>query len=195
MERGSFRFRVGPFTARVESTLPILQKDIIRNYQGYPLVGPDSLIDFNIRVRATSPWRRWVRPKVIADTGFANTPFVPLPGDLSILAFEMGLNWLVGTSADQYLVFHSGLVARDDKAVIMPGESGRGKSTLTAGLSYNGWRMFSDEFALLRPETLELLPYPRPISLKNQSISVLGARVPEDHFSRVYENTPKGTIR
>lgn len=195
LRHGDFRFRVGPFTARVQTPIPILQQDILRIYEGYPLAGDDALVDFNLRVRPTSLWRRWVRPKVIADTGFANTPFVPLPGELAILAFEMGLNWMVGTSADQFLVFHSGLVARDNMAVIMPGESGRGKSTLTAGLAYSGWRMFSDEFALLRPETLELMPYPRPVSLKNQSIDVLSARVPEDRFSRVYANTPKGTIR
>ncbi len=195
LARGDFRFRVGPFTARVQTSLPTLRNDILRIYEGYPLADEQALVDFSLRVRPTSIWRRWFRPKVIADTGFANTPFVPLPGDLSILAFEMGLNWLVATTADQYLVFHSGLVAKDGKAVIMPGESGRGKSTLTAGLAYNGWRMFSDEFALLRPETLDVYPYPRPISLKNQSIGVLGARVPADHFSRTYENTPKGTIR
>lgn len=195
LKRGDFRFRVGPFTARVEAAPAALRREILDLYAGYPLAGDDALVDFSVRVTPTSLIRRWFRPKVVADTGFANTPFVPLPLDISILALEMGLNWLVATSADQFLVFHSGMVARDDRAIIMPGDSGRGKSTLTAGLAYNGWRMFSDEFALLRPETLELYPYPRPVSLKNQSIEVLGSRVPEDRFSRVFEGTPKGTIR
>ena len=195
LRRGDFRFRVGPFTARVKTSVPTLRRDFLQLYEGYPLGAPGALDDFSLRVDFTSFARRWYRPKVVADTGFVNTPFVPLPDNLSILALEMGLNWLVATTADQFLVFHSGMVARDDKAIIMPGESGRGKSTLTAGLAYNGWRMFSDEFALLRPETIELYPYPRPVSLKNQSIQVLGDRVPETQFSRLFENTPKGTIR
>lgn len=195
LRRGSFCFRVGPFTARVQTSVPTLRRDLLQIYAEYPLAAPEDLVDFSIKVAHTSLLRCWVRPKVIADTGFANTPFVPLPEDLSVLAFEMGLNWLVGTTADQFLVFHAGLVARDGRTVVMPGASGQGKSTLTAGLAYGGWRLFSDEFALLRPETFEFHPYPRPVSLKNESISVLGSRVPQDRFSRIYRDTPKGTIR
>lgn len=195
LRRGTFRLRIGPFNARIQTPLGVLRRDILQVYGDYPVGDADGLVDFSLRVAPTSPLRRWIRPKVIADTGFAHSPFVALPADLAMLAFEMGLNWLTGTTADQFTIFHAGLVARDGRAIMMPGASGRGKSTLTAGLAYGGWRMFSDEFALLRPETFELFPYPRPISLKNQSISVLAGRVPDDRFSRLYHDTPKGTIR
>lgn len=170
-------------------------RDILSLYAGYPLASADDFVDYHLSVRPASPMRRWVRPSVVADAGMINTPFVPLPADIGILAHEMGLNWLVATTADSYLIFHAGIVERNGRAILMPGASGSGKSTLTAGLAFSGWRLFSDEFAVLHPESWQFYPYPRPVSLKNSSIPVIGERIPEDRFSRLYENTPKGTIR
>ena len=203
LRRGELKFKVGPFVARIGTSYPLLQRDFLEIYEGYPLAGAEDFVDFNLKVDPVSLARRWIRPKVIADGGFVGSPFVPLPGDLAILALEMGLNWQVGTKSDQYLIFHSGVVARDPKpgeegpsrAVLMAGESGAGKSTLTAGLAYKGWRLFSDEFALMDTQSLKLYPYPRPISLKNESINVMVERLGEAVFSRPFFNTPKGTIR
>lgn len=203
---GELKFRVGPFVARIGTGYPLLQQDFLDIYDGYPLAGPDDFVQFNLKVDPVSLLRRWYRPKVMADGGFVNSPFVPLPGDLAILALEMGLNWQVGTKSDQFLIFHSGVVARDpepagqgeagiSRAVLMAGQSGAGKSTLTAGLAYNGWRLFSDEFALLDTDSLMLYPYPRPISLKNESVDLMVERLGADAFSRPFLNTPKGTIR
>ena len=83
---------------------------------------------------------------------------------------------------------------------MMPAMSGSGKSTLAAGLSYRGWQLHSDEFGLFDVETGELVPYPRAVSLKNQSIPVMKNWVREvddnymDYFSDEYHGTPKGTI-
>lgn len=203
LARGAFTFKVGPFVARIGTDYPLLQRDFLDIYEGYPLAGPDDFVHFNLKVGPVSLARRWFRPKVIADGGFIASPFVPLPGDLAILALEMGLNWQVGTKSDQFLIFHAGVVARDPapgetgpgRAILMAGQSGAGKSTLTAGLAYNGWRLFSDEFALLDTSDRQLYPYPRPISLKNQSIDVMVDRLGAEVFSRPFFDTPKGTIR
>lgn len=206
LARGAFKFKVGPFVARVGTDYPLLQRDFLNIYEGYPLAGPEDFVHFNLKVGPVSLTRRWFRPKVIADGGFIASPFVPLPGDLAILALEMGLNWQVGTKSDQFLIFHAGVVAKDyapapsgearpSRAVLMAGQSGAGKSTLTAGLAYNGWRLFSDEFALLDTGDLQLYPYPRPISLKNESIEVMVEKLGAEVFSRPFLNTPKGTIR
>lgn len=206
LARGALKFKVGPFVARIGTDYPLLQNDFLDIYDGYPLAGQDDFAHFNLKVGPVSLARRWFRPKVIADGGFIASPFVPLPGDLAILALEMGLNWQVGTKSDQFLIFHAGVVARDyqssgsgeerpSRAVLMAGQSGAGKSTLTAGLAYHGWRLFSDEFALLDTSDLHLYPYPRPISLKNQSIDVMVDKLGAEVFSRPFLNTPKGTIR
>ena len=52
-------------------------------------------------------------------------------------------------------------------------------STLCAALTYSGWRLFSDEFALIDPETGRLSPAPRPISLKNAAIELIVRRYPD----------------
>lgn len=203
LNRGTLKFKVGPLVARIGTSYPLLQRDFLDIYSGYPLAGPEEFVHFNLKVDPVSLLRRWFRPKIIADGGFIASPFVPLRGDLAILALEMGLNWQVGTRSDQFLIFHSGVVARDpepgeegpSRAVLMAGESGAGKSTLTAGLAYSGWRLFSDEFGLLDTADLQLYPYPRPVSLKNESIEVMMARLGEDVFSRPFLDTLKGTIR
>lgn len=188
------RLTIGPFATHVSVSLPGVARDLLAIYSGYPVTAPDRVTDFHLKIGPTALHRHILRPNAQAFAGLANAPFLPLPAAIGFLAFESSLNWLVATSADAYLIFHAGIVARDNRAVIMPGTSGAGKSTLTAGLAFAGWRLFSDEFALLRPETSLFYPYPRPISLKNQSIDVLMERIPAEQFSRRFLNTPNGTI-
>lgn len=52
---------------------------------------------------------------------------------------------------DGYLVLHGGLSATGDGAVAFIGESGRGKSTLVAGLHGLGWPLMGDDAFTLKP--------------------------------------------
>ena len=70
---------------------------------------------------------------------------------------------------------HAAVFERDSSAVVLPGPSGVGKSTLCAALVARGWRLLSDEVAMIRPQDGLLQPYPRPISLKNESIEMIAA--------------------
>ena len=78
--------------------------------------------------------------------------------------------------------------------MILPGVPGAGKSTLTSYLIHRGWRLFSDEFTLLAPETLTLHPFPRLIPLKNNSIEVIRQAVPEAVFGPEIPGTRKGRV-
>ena len=60
---------------------------------------------------------------------------------------------------------HAGAVHRGDRCVILPGHSGRGKSTLTAWLVANGWQYLTDELVFLANDG-SVLPLTRPITLK-----------------------------
>jgi len=44
---------------------------------------------------------------------------------------------------------HAGALARDGKALLLPGDAGHGKSTLSAGLAARGFEMLSDDTTLL----------------------------------------------
>jgi HprK-related kinase A len=109
--------------------------------------------------------------------------------------FEWGLNWCIATSAHRYLMLHAGTVAFGDGALILPGVPGSGKSTLTAALHLRGARLLSDEFGLVRPETGELAPIPRPIPLKNASIEAILEFEPEAVMGPTYPKTRKGRVR
>jgi hypothetical protein len=52
-----------------------------------------------------------------------------------------------------------------------------------------------DEFVLIEPETGLAYPFPRPVSLKNESIAALAEILPDDRFGPLLRGTPKGDIR
>jgi HprK-related kinase A len=140
--------------------------------------------------------RRWIRPKFRLACDFEPFETLPMPRRLGLLGFEMGMNLQMAAGWRRHIVLHAAAAARDDRAVMLIGDSGAGKSTLSALLSWSaGWRHFGDEFALLDLQEPKLHPYPRPISLKNESIAVMEARAPADRFGPRLENTVKGTIR
>ena len=79
-------------------------------------------------------------------------------------------------------------------AVILPAPPGSGKSTLCAALAFSGWRLLSDEFALLSHDVDKLTPLVRPVSLKNQSIELITTRYPNVEVGSFVKNTSKGDV-
>ena len=77
---------------------------------------------------------------------------------MAAIMLEAGLNWCVGNFADQFIVIHSATLERNGRALLMPAPPGSGKSTLCAALVAGGWRLLSDEFALIDPVTGFLVP-------------------------------------
>ena len=65
------------------------------------------------------------------------------------------------------VVIHAGCVSRDGLAILLPGESGAGKSSLTAWLSGHGFDYHSDEAVILLPETPAVTALPRPLVIKD----------------------------
>jgi HprK-related kinase A len=91
-------------------------------------------------------------------------------------------------------MIHAAVLERDGRALVLPGVTGAGKSTLCAGLAHRGWRLLSDEFALIRPADGQVDPWPRPISLKNASIDLIRRWAPDARLSTPVPNTNKGTV-
>jgi HprK-related kinase A len=52
----------------------------------------------------------------------------------------------------------------------------------------------SDEFGLVRPSSREMLPVPRPMALKNQSIDILQKAAPDAIVGPSIPGTRKGTV-
>jgi HprK-related kinase A len=107
---------------------------------------------------------------------------------------EWGMNWCVSLHANEYLKLHAASVARDGSVIIMPGVPGAGKSTLCAAMGLTGWRILSDEHALIQPGTTQVVPLCRPVSLKNESIEVIRSFDSGAIFGPVSRDTHKGTV-
>ncbi|PHZ86068.1 HprK-related kinase A [Paremcibacter congregatus] len=186
--------RIGPISTRVAIGFPSIRQQFLKIYQDYCFPTEPEIIDHRLTVYARNLFRRYIRPQATINT-LMNDDFVPLPESMGLLSVEMGMNWQVAFGCKTHILFHAGVVERDGIGLIIPAISGSGKSTLSAGLSYDGWRFFSDEFGMLDPASGMLYPYPRPVSLKNESIAVMKAWVKDETcFSPEYRKTPKGTI-
>jgi HprK-related kinase A len=192
--RHVFHVRVGPVGFRVGSDwrLPVAQ--LAECYRDYPSPR-DGIPDFTVRLFAARPWRRVIRPSVMIGGDYTIPDAAPLPLSLGLLAAEMGMNLQMALAQRRYLLLHASTVERDGRCVLMTGVSGSGKSTLSALLMARGWRLMGDEFALLDPETGLVHAFPRLISLKNQSVSVMQAALPAGRFGPPQPATPKGDIR
>ena len=172
---------VGPFLVRVRSDLPGVHEYLGRLYADFP-VALAAGAHFEIAVVATRGLRRWVRPQANLIVN-GERPFLPLPASLAGAVFEWSLNWCVGNHAQQWVAVHAAVLERGGRTVILSAESGAGKSTLCAAMVLRGWRLFSDEFALIDPDSGQLTPLPRPISLKNESIEIIKGRSRDGVFS------------
>ncbi len=186
--------RIGAFSVSIN--LRAAGSDLIDEisdlYAYYPQENPDSLPDFAIALRPPNVWRGLFQPQIQAYLN-GRAPFQPAPRRHGVPMLESSINWAVA-STTRVLLLHSGVVERNDKAVLLPGESGSGKSTLCTALISRGWRLLSDEMAMIRPEDGRIQPHPRPISLKNAAIDVITQMMPDAYFSKRYEGTSKGTV-
>jgi HprK-related kinase A len=184
---------IGPYRYQLVSSVGIVARHWQALYQGYPRPSPGELADFRIGLEAPSFLRRFFRPNVVPDCD-VSAPFQPVRRNHGLVALEMAMNWQTALGALRYLTLHAASIAQGSNGIILPGASGSGKSTLATGLGWQGWRFLSDEFVMLSPQTQQLHPYPRPTSLKNESIAVMKAVAPLENFSVEFPETHKGTI-
>lgn len=187
------RLHIGPFVICIAGRDPALVSTLAAHYPDYPLADDDRFADACLSLREQTWWGRLRRhPRAICLEDGAR--FARFPAEQLLAHIEWAMNWCIATRANRFLMLHGGVVARDAGAMILPGIPGAGKSTLTAYLMHRGWRLFSDEFTLLAPETLELHPFPRLIPLKNDSIEVIQRAVPEAVFGPQIPGTRKGRV-
>jgi HprK-related kinase A len=184
----------GPFRVAVRSTDATLFDTLDYFYRGCERHDGPHFLDFDIRIRRVAGIRRLVRPQALFEIDGLH-PFEPQPAENAFPSYEWGLNWCIATSAHRYLMLHAGTLALGGSALVLPGHPGSGKSTLTAALCLRGARLLSDEFGLLRPESLELLPMPRGIPLKNASIEAIQEFDSAAPLGPTFPKTRKGRVR
>jgi len=181
-----------PFCFEIQTDI----EKVIRNLQHiYADAFQDSAIapDYFLTLKSGSGLRKYLRPQArfLADQ---HEPFKPIDALNGFALLEWGMNWCIATQEMRFVIVHAAVLAKDGKAVLFPAPPGSGKSTLTAWLAFHGWRLLSDEMALIVPGTNTVIPFVRPICLKNQSIHLAKKWFPTAKFSSIAKNTHKGDV-
>lgn len=183
--------RMDPFVVHVRSAIPIVAQGVQSMYAAHTCwTEAGAFADFHVSVS-----RRWrpLRPLCVFEAD-GHAPFTPLAYGEAYAFLEWGLNWCITSHCHNWITLHSAVLERHGRAVILPAPPGSGKSTLCAALMLHGWRLLSDEMALLDPRSGLLTASPRPISLKNASIDIMRQRAPHAVFGPVAHDTMKGTV-
>jgi hypothetical protein len=187
------RLRTGPVVTQIQSRLPAVAQGVALLYADHPAEDTGSFADFHVRIAPPPSLRRWLKPQVLFQ--FDGTPpFHPLPADQAFPTLEWGLNWCVSAHCHQYLIVHAAVLERSGRALVLPAPPASGKSTLCAGLVSRGWRLLSDELTLIEPATGNIVPLPRPVSLKNASIEVIRRFAPGAVLGPTVRDTLKGSV-
>jgi hypothetical protein len=77
---------------------------------------------------------------------------------------------LVPRRARELLFLHAGAASKDGQAVLVPAPMEHGKSTLVLALLLQGFDYLSDELGVLDPATARTLPFPKRITLDQDSL-------------------------
>jgi HprK-related kinase A len=185
--------RVGPFDLRLRIGVSSVAAPMQRLYRDHLLLEGERVFschaELHDELHLLHQPRRRVRFSV---DGIA--PHEDMPREHALAVFEWGINLAIAMRFHGFLMLHSAVVERGGRAMLLPAGPGHGKTTLCAALVHRGWRLFSDEFGLVRLHGSELTPVPRPMPLKNESIDVMRAFAPEAELGPVIPGTRKGTV-
>ena len=91
------------------------------------------------------------------------------------LILQAGIN-----SQTYFMCIHSGVVTDGSTCLLFPGESGRGKSSLTAAFVKSGYTYCSDEIALLSKSSCEVTPAPAAMCIKESGF---------ENMAKLYQKT------
>jgi HprK-related kinase A len=193
LRREGLGLAFGPARVRLRSEVAALAPALQCVYGAYPVEAPGGFYDVSARLAPAGGLRRFVRPQVSFWLD-GDSPFEPFPADTHLPLVEWGINWAIAMRLNHYLLLHSGVVERGGRAVLLPAFPASGKSTLTAALANRGYRLLSDEFGVVRLADAWLLPMPRPVALKNESIAIIRAFAPQAVIGPEFPKTRKGTV-
>ena len=87
--------------------------------------------------------------------------------DVAVNALDQQLRLHIAAKAPGLIFVHAGVVALQGRALVIPGESFSGKTTLVRALVQSGAMYYSDEYAVLDPEGC-VHPYARRLSIRSE---------------------------
>ncbi len=148
------------FGARIGFDIPDALLPQLHDALAYlPVTSTDEPPTMSYRDTSTNACPRFERDDPLRpdDLSFVGRSVVDLVDDLHLS---------IALHATHHVFVHAGVVAWNGNAIIIPGRSRTGKSTLVHALVQAGATYLSDEYALATPQGT-IAPYPRPIQLRN----------------------------
>lgn len=193
LDAADLKLCMGPFVVRPAIRISECREVFSKLYADFHIASAAEQTDFPVCLEGTHALRHPLRRQVvIACDG------VPLFESVSREEawpyFEWGLNACVARWNPYHLMIHAATVARDRRAVMFVGASGAGKSSLACALLQRGFRLLSDEFALVRLHGGQLAPLVRPICLKNEMIAGARRLFPDAVFGPPRRAARKGIV-
>lgn len=185
----------GAAAVRVKSSLNVFARSLQSTYGAFRLsqFSLAGFADYHIEVVRPRNLRAFFRTQSLFRID-GIPPFDPFPLANALPLFEWGVNWCFGQRANQYLLLHAGVLAKDERAIILAAPPGSGKSTLAAAMMLRGFRLLSDEFGVLRPETGDLVAMLKPVALKNESVKIIRAFSDQAVIGPLFTGTRKGDV-
>lgn len=97
---------------------------------------------------------------------------------LALGILDAELRMYIALNAPEHIFVHAGVVGVGERAIVLPGRSFAGKTTLVAALVRARAEYWSDEYAVLDADGL-VHPYPKPLSVRIDSTRVTEERTVE----------------
>jgi hypothetical protein len=118
-------------------------------------------------IRGSVGPRSWVRPFSFLYCDAQQLARSLHPKDLYD-ALEADMDFYLAQTARQKLFVHAGVVAWRGQAIVIPGRSQSGKTTLVKAFLQAGASYYSDEYAVFDGRG-RVYPFPRPLSIRGDS--------------------------
>lgn len=112
---------------------------------------------------------------------------------IALEVLDARLRNYIALHAPDHVFVHAGVVAHGGTAIVIPGPSFSGKTTLVAELVRAGARYYSDEFAVLDEQGL-VHPYAKPLSMRSGGVAQVDHRVDELGGTAGEEAAPIGQV-
>ena len=93
--------------------------------------------------------------------------------------------------ADWIATFHASTICNDKEAIMIIGDSGNGKSTLSAVLMANGFDVLADDFTPLATNNSEIYRFPSGISVKEGAFNIMRPLFPDFDQFPLYMSSSK----
>ena len=169
-------------TTSIRTNSERLYDHISRNYHYFLTRGNDSRSPFVVLdeeasdispyVRRLFPGRHIAGNLLIAgelDMIFLISGYSNLAYELACIMFQS----MVLHLSNHYFNLHAAALVKDSRGILIPGSQHCGKTTLSLELIKHGFRLLSDDLAIIDRKTLEVMPFPRALNIREHSLPLI----------------------